>query len=544
MVRGLQRPASMSLRAAHPLTSLLLLGASLALAGCASQPSGDGDAEPAPESIGEAAQAITSADVVARAQQWLDVQMPYCQAPNNGYDSACGYTCNRSAAASSAEWDPYRSDCSGFVSWAWGLPAPGRVTWQLAPYDNAVSHEIDATELQPGDALNINTNAHQHVMLFMGWVNGTSQVKVWQESNCNEVAHESTFNVASLNGPVVDVGWSTFHAIRYDSIEFTPPNAAPTGYLDNAGCDTVSGWSQDPDDPTATIAVHVYFDGPAGAGHGVPTTAAVDRADLCAPLGSCNHGFALGSPFSLFDGNPHEVHAYGIDSAGGPNPELASSPGTLSCPPTIPAGVARWVTNPTSYGAWKLDGYFDQLPADKAIVDAIPRDADLPDAPVLARVDGDPSVYLVDGNVKHHVPSPEVMTAWRFSFNDVQIKTQAEIDALLDGAPVRARPTLVVDSEGRVLLIDDALPKPPAPGSGSGSGSSGAGGSESAGAGGGLGEPATTASGSGGGANHDGESGTPGACALGAGSPGTPDGRPIALLGAGLLLVATQRRKR
>lgn len=192
LVHELQSRASMSLRAARSLTSLVLLGATLGASGCASQATGEGEPDPAPESIGEAAQAITSADVVARAQQWLDVGMPYCQAPNNGYDSACGYTCNRSAAASSAEWDPYRSDCTGFVSWAWGLLAPGRVTWQLAPYDNAISHEIDTTDLRAGDALNINTNVHQHVMLFMGWVNGTSKLKVWQESDCNEVAHESS----------------------------------------------------------------------------------------------------------------------------------------------------------------------------------------------------------------------------------------------------------------------------------------------------------------------------------------------------------------
>ena len=70
------------------------------------------------------------------------------------------------------------------------LPAPGRVTWQLAPCDSAVSHEIDATDLQPGDALNINTNVHQHGMLFMSWVNGTSKLKMWQEGAGGGASHD------------------------------------------------------------------------------------------------------------------------------------------------------------------------------------------------------------------------------------------------------------------------------------------------------------------------------------------------------------------
>ena len=61
-----------------------------------------------------------------RAQLWVDAKVPYCQAANHerDYDSACAMTCER---PDNTNWDPYRSDCSGFVSWAWKLPAPGRV---------------------------------------------------------------------------------------------------------------------------------------------------------------------------------------------------------------------------------------------------------------------------------------------------------------------------------------------------------------------------------------------------------------------------------
>src|SRR5437016_1896449 len=67
---------------------------------------------------------------IARAMLWVDAMLHYCQAPNHqrDYDAACPTTCDRQ---DNVDWDPYRSDCSGFVSWAWGLPAPGRVTSQF-----------------------------------------------------------------------------------------------------------------------------------------------------------------------------------------------------------------------------------------------------------------------------------------------------------------------------------------------------------------------------------------------------------------------------
>src|SRR6185295_19212940 len=69
---------------------------------------------------------ITASAAIARAEEWVKAKLHYCQAPNHhhDFDSACSSTCNRT---NNAAWDPYRSDCSGLVSWAWGLPAPGRV---------------------------------------------------------------------------------------------------------------------------------------------------------------------------------------------------------------------------------------------------------------------------------------------------------------------------------------------------------------------------------------------------------------------------------
>ena len=46
------------------------------------------------------------------------------------------------------------SDCSGLVSWAWGLPAPGRTTAEFAPNQSDITTAIQASALAMGDAVN------------------------------------------------------------------------------------------------------------------------------------------------------------------------------------------------------------------------------------------------------------------------------------------------------------------------------------------------------------------------------------------------------
>ena len=120
-------------------------------------------------------------EAVARAKEWVDAMVPYCQAPNHAkdYDTACSSTCTRPDVP---DWDPYRSDCSGLVSWAWGLPAPGRTTATLAPYNTQVSHTIDAADLLPGDAIN---NDH-HTMVFVEWLDDAKmKARFYEEPGCS-----------------------------------------------------------------------------------------------------------------------------------------------------------------------------------------------------------------------------------------------------------------------------------------------------------------------------------------------------------------------
>ena len=150
---------------------------------------------------------------LARARLWIDADMPYCGGPNGGSDVICGGTCSRTGAAKSVEWDKYRSDCSGFVSWSWGLAAPGETTRTLAPYETKVSTLITVEELQPGDAL----NGTGHVMLFGGWADkAAGKALILQESRCGTTAQEkiSVFKVVDTTTLQISDG-RKFRPIRY-----------------------------------------------------------------------------------------------------------------------------------------------------------------------------------------------------------------------------------------------------------------------------------------------------------------------------------------
>jgi hypothetical protein len=258
----------------------------------------------------------------------------------------------------------------------------------------------------------------------------------------------------------------------------------PTGYLDAASCESIAGWSQDPDEPAKAIAVHLYFGGPAGTpgAPGIATTANLYRGDLCGAIGSCEHGFSILSPLSLHDGQPRPVHAYGIDSQGGPNPELGASPKSLACAPALPFGVRRKVADVHSYAAWGFQSFWDLLPLGGAEADAIPDGPAMPQSPELIRADdGTETVWLVDGGVRRAV-SAEAFVNWRFSGAVVQTRPATEVSALVEGSAMRARPVVFI--RGPLYVVDD--PQPEVPDSTS-SGGGGAGGSSTGSGGGGSG---------------------------------------------------------
>lgn len=151
---------------------------------------------------------------VERGALWVAAKVPYCQAANHApdYDSACSSTCTRPDVP---DWDPYRSDCSGFVSWAWDLPAPGRVTSTFAPFKTDITHTIPAKDLRAGDAVNNN----EHIMLFVEWTMPGDEAKFMEEPGCSSsqpYAREFTAPVTTSGDSITVMYHGTFTAIRYD----------------------------------------------------------------------------------------------------------------------------------------------------------------------------------------------------------------------------------------------------------------------------------------------------------------------------------------
>jgi GH25 family lysozyme M1 (1,4-beta-N-acetylmuramidase) len=236
-----------------------------------------------------------------------------------------------------------------------------------------------------------------------------------------------------------------------------PPNRTPIGFLDVADGATVAGWAQDPDAPTLAIDAHVYFNGPAGSptAHGVPLHANQSRADLCAPLGSCAHGFSMHTPQSLCDGQGHQVHLYGIDSAGGRNPELGTK--TLTCSVT-PRGAKRHVIDEPSLTAWGFTFFDDVAPVTDAVLASAPDTGDWPAAPVLVRADGDAMVWVLDRGFRRWVPNPSVAAAWHLDLSKVKVISAAELATSPRAADWRSAPLLVQGTGPAVYVIDDLLP--------------------------------------------------------------------------------------
>jgi hypothetical protein len=182
---------------------------------------GDGDPDSTPDDPAPVQTAPTATPhdasfsdrTLARAREWIDASMPYCGGPNGGKDVICGGTCSRSGSAKSTEWDKYRSDCSGFVSWSWGLAAPGQTTRTLAPYATTVSSLITVDDLQPGDAL----NGSGHVMLFGGWVDkAAGKALILQESRCGTTASEKISVFKTINTTTLQISdGRNFRPIRY-----------------------------------------------------------------------------------------------------------------------------------------------------------------------------------------------------------------------------------------------------------------------------------------------------------------------------------------
>ena len=234
------------------------------------------------------------------------------------------------------------------------------------------------------------------------------------------------------------------------------PSRAPIGYLDDADCESVRGWTQDPDVPTQSIGVLLAFDGIYPDPHARYTNgiADVDRPDVGKVVGSSNHGFEVPTPYGLFDGKDHPILGLGKDTANLRSALLAGTK-TVNCKASPPPSLKRHIANPDTYAAWKLSAFDDELSLTDAALAAIPEAAEISGPPVLVQADdGTPDVWLVDGKTRRHVTSPASARAWHFDLSTVKKQPAATVQALTLGPPLRFRPMLAQGTGPAIWLLD------------------------------------------------------------------------------------------
>jgi MYXO-CTERM domain-containing protein len=259
-----------------------------------------------------------------------------------------------------------------------------------------------------------------------------------------------------------------------------PMGEPPAGTLDEVGCDVgMRGWAFAPTTPDVAIEARVFFDGEPGDGAtvGHPILADQTRDDLCTALGSCDHAFSSGLPLSLLDGAMHTVRAYASDGSS-QLPEMTGSPASFACELALPAGVRRSVPDLDTKNAWRFSTFWDEVAVSDGVLATFDEAEPLEPAPRLVVSDAAPdALWLVDRGERRVVSDVLVVRAWEFAAGSAESIPEAELAALPEGAPVRARPFVLRAADGAWWLLDDAKSKPQATsGSGGAGGSGGSGG--------------------------------------------------------------------
>ncbi|MFN8074853.1 MAG: hypothetical protein U0Q15_05450 [Kineosporiaceae bacterium] len=152
---------------------------------------------------------LSRSEILARAKKWVDLHIPYSQSDcNSDYDGR-----------------KYRTDCSGFVSMAWGLTTsyatPDFFSDSRGPWTT-----ISWSDLQPGDAV----VRDGHIVLFVSWTDSTkTRFNDYEEMDTDHGTIAYTRSVATSKS-------DGYHPIRYDKIR---PDVVEGDFVQVAGTDPV-----------------------------------------------------------------------------------------------------------------------------------------------------------------------------------------------------------------------------------------------------------------------------------------------------------------
>lgn len=164
-------------------------------------------------------------------------------------------------------------------------------------------------------------------------VAGSENNSICQTANgkANDIWH-SDISIGTLTFCINPLGCTP------PSIQTPPPAKYNSyGWLDQADCNLIRGWTWDQDSPNVGIWIHLYQDGPAGTGIKVGSVLAnLSRPDLI-PITKDNgyHGFSLSTPAAVKDSRTHSIYVHGINTDGTAynNLLLNGSPKSITCAP-------------------------------------------------------------------------------------------------------------------------------------------------------------------------------------------------------------------
>jgi hypothetical protein len=220
---------------------------------------------------------ISRAQILLRAQRWLDERVPYSQ--TSWWRDASGI---------------YRQDCSGYVSMAWGLQEDIDFwTGNL----NTVSHVVPAIQLLPGDIL----LSSSHTVLFAGWADAAhTMFDYYQES------HPGTNAEFVVNAPIDAFLGAGFIPFSYDGVlgSGTQLPSNPATGLDftalEAGTNELAPNGNATAEPPPASWQAGYF--PSNSPSGTPTGAKVQATEAVAHTAPIQPplGFVLASSGAVF----------------------------------------------------------------------------------------------------------------------------------------------------------------------------------------------------------------------------------------------------
>lgn len=253
--------------------------------------------------------AISRAEIIQRAQYWLNLGVPYDRGAYNSVPGPDGAT--------------YTPDCSGYASMVWNLGT----SYGSGSLPGVAVKLGSTNDLLRGDILVAQVGAGKptgHVAIFDKWAD-SGRTRYWGYDHGGPKGAPPRYAVFAVDRPN---DGRVYVPYRHPNLsdandpapapgDFSQPDGDINDVIGQPGRIYVRGWAVDADTPTTPVDVHIYLTFPDGQRRMVRNVnAALSRPDVADvyPQYGPTHGFEV-----FLSGLPagrYGVEAFGIDTSG------------------------------------------------------------------------------------------------------------------------------------------------------------------------------------------------------------------------------------